>query len=451
MASLTFYGGAGEIGGNKFLLEEKKAKIYLDFGQSFDFGEDYFFEYLQPRSVNGLECYFEFGLIPRVPKLYSKDMLRFTDLPYKKPDIDGVFITHHHSDHTGHLPFIDEDIPVYMGHGTKKLIDIYHTLYSSLVDIGEHNNLNLFKSGDEIKVKHLTLKPIHVEHSTPGAYGYIIETSQGNIVFTGDFRRHGPMQEFTDEFIEKAAKSKPFCMICEGTRMTPDPEKQYTEAGVYEKVKGIIQASKGLVFAEFSMSNIDRFKTFYRAAEEEGRKLVVDTKYAYLLDNLKDKVGVSDPKTDENMKVYFRLCKSCEFCESDYRKLEKDYMQNMITYKELTKNPKDYLLVTGFNKLMELIYLQPEKADYIYSSSEHFLEGEDNKQKRRVLENWLNHFKINIHHAHCSGHAGKSDLEYTIKNINPDILIPVHTHNPEEFKKIHDNVISPEKGGVIDL
>jgi len=39
MAALTFFGGAGEIGGNKILLEDEGVKIYLDFGESFDFGD----------------------------------------------------------------------------------------------------------------------------------------------------------------------------------------------------------------------------------------------------------------------------------------------------------------------------------------------------------------------------------------------------------------------------
>ena len=30
--SLTFYGGAGEIGGNKILLQTPHSKVYLDFG-----------------------------------------------------------------------------------------------------------------------------------------------------------------------------------------------------------------------------------------------------------------------------------------------------------------------------------------------------------------------------------------------------------------------------------
>jgi len=41
MVSLTFYGGVNEIGGNKVLLEDRKVRVFLDFGQSFTFGADY--------------------------------------------------------------------------------------------------------------------------------------------------------------------------------------------------------------------------------------------------------------------------------------------------------------------------------------------------------------------------------------------------------------------------
>ncbi len=453
MTKYTFYGGAGEIGGNKILLEDKDAKVYLDFGQSFDFGSDYFYEYLEPRSVNGLECLFEFDLIPRVRKLYKSDSLRFTDLAYERPDVDAIFISHHHSDHVGHLEYIDEDIPVYMGHGTQKMIETYNQLYRGLVDIGAHNHLNTFKSGDAIELKNLVFRPVHVEHSTPGAYGYVIEKDDDrNIVFTGDFRRHGPKQEYTEEFITEAAKARPYCMLCEGTRMTPDPEKQYSEEQVYQKVKGIMQDSKGLVYGNFAMSNIDRFNSFYKACKENGRTFVIDTKMAYILDQLRERIpDLPDPCTDESIDVYYRLCKSGEFCEKDYYVYERKYMDNMITYRELKKDQKDYVIHSNFTKLMELVYTQPENADYIYSSSEHFLEGEDNEAMRTVLYNWLEHFRIKLHKAHCSGHASKSDIEYAIKKIKPEVLIPIHTENPKEFRKIHDNVMVPEKGGTIDV
>ena len=453
MVSLTFYGGANEIGGNKILLEDKNAKIYLDFGQSFNFGEEYFYEYLQPRPINGLEVYFEFGLMPRVPKLYSKSMLELTDLKYEKPDIDAVFISHSHSDHTNHLPFLDEAIPVYMGHCTHRLLETYHKLYSSLSDIGEHTNLRFFKSGDKIRIKHLVVEPIHVEHSVPGAYGFIIRTSRGPIVYTGDFRMHGPKRKMTQEFIEKAAKAKPYALLTEGTRMGYELEHNNTEAEVEEKANKIVRESKGIVFAYFSMSNIDRFLSFYHAAVKNGRKMVVDTKFAYVLDNLKDKVpALPDVMEDKNLQVYFRLSKTGAFDEKDYYVYERKFIPKMVTYKEISKNQKKFVMHMSFNKLMELCYIKPKNAEYVYSSSEHFLEGEDNRQEREVLDNWMKHFDVKFHKdVHCSGHACKEDIISMVKQMKPKVLIPIHTESVEEFKKIHSNVLVPEKGKRMEI
>jgi ribonuclease J len=453
MVSLTFYGGANEIGGNKILLEDKGARIYLDFGQSFDFGQEFFYEYLQPRAANGLEVYFEFGLLPKVPKLYSKDMLELTKLKYEKPDIDAVFISHSHSDHVNHLPFLDESIPVYMGHGTHRILEIYHKLYSSMCDIGEHIDLRFFKSGDKIKIKHLVIEPIHVEHSIPGAYGFVIHTSKGSIIYTGDLRMHGPKSDMTTEFIKKAAKSKPIALLTEGTRMGYETEHNNTEEEVEQKATKIVSESKGIVFAYFSMSNVDRFMSFYRAAVKNGRKLVVDTKFAYVLDNLKEKIPeLPDIVTDDNLRVYFRLSKTGAFVEKDYLVYERKFIPRMITYKELSKNQSKFVMHMSFYKLMELCYLKPKNGDYIYSSSEHFLEGEDNEDERVVLENWMKHFGVKFHkNVHCSGHASKEDIEKMVKQIKPKILVPMHTQSAKEFMKLHANVLIPEKEKRIEL
>ena len=453
MPSLTFYGGAGEIGGNKILLEDKGAKVYLDFGEEFNFGEEYFWEYLQPRSANGLEVYFEFGLVPEVPKLYSRRMLERTKLKYKKPDVDGVIISHVHSDHLGHLPFLDEEIPVYMGHGTHQLTEVYHKLYPSFFSIGEHSSMRHFKSGEKFKIKHLEIEPVHVEHSAPGAYGFVIKTSRGNIAYTGDFRMHGPRKDMSEEFVRKAAEAEPVALLCEGTRMEQEKgEHNYTEKEVEEKVSEITSKSKGMVFGYFSMSNVDRFMSFYKAAKANGRKLAIGTRLAYLVREMREKVPVlPDVMKDKNIAVYFRLAKSCTFCEKDYYLWERDFMGNMVTYEEMAKKPKEYVLHLNFNQLIELVYLQPKNADFIYSSSEHFLEGEGNEEEKKRWEAWMNHFGIKFHKAHCSGHASREDLERVVKEINPEILIPVHTSKPEEFKKFHSNVKLPEKGKIMKL
>jgi len=124
----------------------------------------------------------------------------------------------------------------------------------------------------------------------------------------------------------------------------------------------------------------------------------------------------------------------------------------MVTYRELAKCQNKYVMHMSFYKLMELCYIKPKNADYVYSSSEHFLEGEDNKAERTVLENWMKHFKVTFHKdIHCSGHASKHDIEEMVREIKPNLLIPMHTVSAEEFKKIHANVLVPEKGKKMEI
>ena len=123
--------------------------------------------------------------------------------------------------------------------------------------------------------------------------------------------------------------------------------------------------------------------------------------------------------------------------------------KNNVTYKQIKKSPEDYVLFMNFTRLVEIAHIKPNKADYIYSSSEHFLEGEENKKMKTVMENWLDHYDIKLHKAHCSGHAAASDIEKMVKRINPDMLIPIHTQNPEEFKKLHNKVEITLNNGTI--
>jgi ribonuclease J len=53
-SQITFYGGVHEIGGNKFLVEDKETKIFLDFGMQMGKVNQYFAEFLNPRICNGM-------------------------------------------------------------------------------------------------------------------------------------------------------------------------------------------------------------------------------------------------------------------------------------------------------------------------------------------------------------------------------------------------------------
>jgi len=165
------------------------------------------------------------------------------------------------------LSFIKREIPVYCGETTQTILhalsSIRHTdLEFNVADI----NFNSFRTGNKIKIDNLTVEPIHVDHSVPGAYGFLIHTSCGTVVYTGDFRDHGAKPEMTHEFVEKAREAEPVAVVSEATNMTGATVSNEVE--VESKLDKIAGQVDGIMLAEFGYSDIDRLNTFFEVAKK---------------------------------------------------------------------------------------------------------------------------------------------------------------------------------------
>ena len=444
MTGLTFYGGVGEIGGNKVLLEDKNVKVFLDFGQPFMLGTDYFTGWLAPRALYGLKDYFEFDLMPRIKGLYSERQLQYTDLPYSEPKVDAVFVSHAHFDHMAHICFIDEKIPVFCGSCTKFFIESAEE--TSSIPLGEHP-YQTFRTGDTAQVDSLEVEPIHVDHSIPGAYGFIIHTSQGEVVYTGDMRAHGPKKEMTEQFIEKASDCEPVALVTEGTRMVEQEHRvNHSETEVKEKSNRIVSGTGKIVFVAHYGRDTDRFRTMYEVAKENDRKIVILPRTAYLLNKLieDEHLNLPNPLKDDNILVYYKRKKSGTFAEKDYYLWERPFMDKMVTSEYVHENQGRLILDLDFYQFGELIDIKPEPGShFIHSMSEPFSEEDLEDQ---VMHNWLDHFNIEFHQLHASGHLSRKELVEMVERINPEKIFPIHTENPLLFMEISKNTLIAVKG-----
>ena len=309
-----------------------------------------------------------------------------------------------------------------------------------------------FRTGDRIKVGTLVVEPVHVDHSIPAAYGFIIHTSEGAVVYTGDLRSHGPRNDLTEDFMEKARCCEPIAMISEGTRVAEDDKRlNYSEIEVKKHACDVVMNTDKMVFVAHAGRDMDRFRAFYQIAKKTGRKLVISPKTAYLLNGLlSDKrLKLPNPMKDDDILVYYRRKKSGTYDESDYYKWEKEFMDKMVHHKFVAKNQGKLIMSLGFNNLTELIDIRPlPGSHFIHSMSEPFSE-EDVEDE--AMHNWIDHFKMEFHQLHASGHMNMEQVESMIREINPKMVFPVHTENQHLFKKFKRPVQMVEYGKTYTL
>jgi len=449
--TLTFYGGVNEIGGNKILLEEGDTRVFLDFGMSFAGEAQYFSGYLTPRGVNGAGDYLEFNLLPPLEGLYAEDMIKHTAIKPCEPKIDAVILSHPHMDHVGYLPFVHPDITIHCGECTKTIIDAMEE--SGRIQFGEHK-FRTFRTGKKVRVGSLEMEPVHVDHSVPGAYGFIIHSSEGAIVYTGDLRLHGPMAQMTNDFAEKAERCDPAVMISEGTRISPEEETViHSEMRVKSEGNGVVANTSKLVIVAFYSRDVDRFKTFHEIARINDRKFVIPLKLAHLLYKLRTdpRLKIPDVMKDETILFYKKRKKSGEFAESDYYVWERPFLEKAVNYKHVHENQSHLIFNLDLAGFAELIDAKPSTGGhFIHSMSEPFSEEDISAD---VMQDWLGHFGLHFHQIHASGHCPKKDLLHVVNSIKPRRLIPIHTEHPRLFKDLFKNldVELAQKGKPIEI
>lgn len=439
MVTVTLFGGVNEIGGNKILVEDKDSRILLDFGMSYGERKKFYADpWLTPKDERGL---LELGILPRIRGLYRSD-----ELPAQ---IDAVFLTHAHSDHALYISMLKRSIPVYCGETTARLIKCFsETRRRDLESDTEGIDFRTFRTGDTIRVGEFEISPCHVDHSIPGAYGLNVETTVGNICYTGDFRMHGTASWMTEDFISEVKRRKPRLMIAEGTNLLGGEAS--SEGEVEQKIQEVIAETKKMILADFSLVDIDRFRTFYNCAKKNGRFLAISMKQAYLIHALAgdEKLHLPDVSCDDYIVIHRRQKKH-------YYDWEKEVLafSNVKDSVQIRREQRRAVLVTTFSDIRELFDLRPDPASiFILSSSEPFNEEKEVEFEREM--NWLNHFGLPMYHIHCSGHVMPNQLRSCVESVKPTELIPIHTEHQELYARYLSDIVPVtlvEKAGRVEL
>jgi ribonuclease J len=524
MVSLTFYDGVNCIGGNKILLESDDTTLLLDFGLNFGTEGRYFDEFLNGRTIFGISDYLALGLLPPLKGIYRPDLelpgvwdRHEGNSLFRELEVNGLLLSHAHVDHNGYLPYLKSDIPIYTSLTTAFITKVmqdtssgasqetcyimnkigadvgllqtprdYKTPYEQrpffAMDSEDHlesqtafwarrdgkRSISSCSMGTcscrETRIGNLKVRWWPVDHSIPGAGAYGVETSGGWVVYTGDMRLHGKKAHNTRCFMEAAAELHPLALICEGTH--PETEKPVTEEEVFENsLAAVSKARDRLIIADFGPRNIDRLISFLEIARETGRQLVLTYKDVYLLDALHaaGEPGVPDPFIDCNFVLYNRL--KGTFVSWEKALIEKYKLrcsERLVNAQDIQREPGRFILCFSYYDFPALLDIMPEKAVYIYSSSEAY--DEEMMIDHARVKNWIEFFGMELYGAlgkdreksgfHASGHIHGPGLVELVETIKPEVLIPVHSEDRGFFEKHFGGkvrLLLPERGENVKL
>jgi len=88
---------------------------------------------------------------------------------------------------------------------------------------------------------------------------------------------------------------------------------------------------------------------------------------------------------------------------------------------------------------------QPDKIHFIYSMWQGYLERDSN------MANFPRQYGGKWQSIHTSGHAWLEDLQQLAQKIKPDMLVPIHTLQGDDFAKHFENVIRIKDGEVFNV
>lgn len=246
--SIYALGGLGEVGKNTYVIESEKDLILLDAGVRFP-----------EEDLPGVDY-----VIPD-----------YTHLRNNRNKIRALFITHGHEDHIGGIPFLIQNVYIPIIYAPKLAASLIRKKLEDM-RIREKVKIVEYTDKDIVKINDFQVTFFHVTHSIPDAYGICVDTPEGRIVTTGDFKIDltpvgvdidlGKMARLGEEGVDLLLSDSTNAEI-EG--YTP------SEKNVINSINEVFRNASGrLIISTFS-SNISRIQQIAEAALTFKRKILI--------------------------------------------------------------------------------------------------------------------------------------------------------------------------------
>src|SRR2546421_848857 len=194
----------------------------------------------------------------------------------RRDKVKGILITHAHEDHIGALPYVLRDFPNVPIHGTKLSIGLIKTKLREH-KLAEKTTFREIEPGHPFSIGAFRCDSYYVCHSIPDAVGVTVETAQGTIVHSGDWKfDHTPVDGRQTDFARLSAiAAKGVLLLMSDSTRAEMPGYTQSERHVAEMFDAIMSRAPGRVITTTFASNISRIRQIVEIAHAWGRKTAI--------------------------------------------------------------------------------------------------------------------------------------------------------------------------------
>ncbi len=381
--SIIALGGLGEVGKNMYVVAHDDEILIIDAGVMF------------PESdLMGVD--------------YVIQDVNFLKENEKK--IKALIITHGHEDHIGGISFLLQNVSIPVIYAPRIAASL---IKNKLVDNHlDYQNIESFTKESILNFKHFKVEFINTTHSIPDSFAIVIDTPQGVIFETGDFKFDltpiGPMADLHK--IARVGEKGVKLLLSDSTNALSEGFSK-SESCVDETLNDIISRHYGRVIIATFASNIYRIKHIVETCRKNNRQIVtfgrsMETSIEIAFENglLKDRSIFIDANKAKTLKRN-EVCILCTGSQGE-------------PLAALSR------IANGVHKQISLL-----NDDLVVFSSKP-IPGNAASINKVINKLYLKGVKVftneEFSDIHTSGHAKQEELKLMLRLVKPEYFMPMH-------------------------
>lgn len=361
--------------------------------------------------------------------------------------IKGLVLTHGHMDHIGAIPYIIEKIGNPTIYGTNLTIGL---LKEKLEEFGLSNRVKMIVVDPEKDVLKLGIFSVgfyRVNHNIPDTVGLVIDTPDGKVVHTADFKFDlTPINEPVVDLarIAEIGKSGVLALLMDSTGAR-NSGYAISESEIKTNLLELFQKSKGRIFIASFSTLISRIQQIIDCAVAVNRKLTITGRSMVTAVEVAGKLGYL--KVPEDLIISSQ--KASKFPDDKIVILSTGTQgEDASALTRMSRGEHKFFKIRTGDTVVLSSSIIPGNEGSVVDVYDNLL---------RAGAKVIDYKQMDIH---TSGHAHQEELKTMIRLINPQYFMPVHGNrylrsaNADLARSLgyeEKNLIIVDDGEVVEL